>query len=195
MAGLEPCTGGLGSCPEPEACDRGTLEGNLEVSSAEELVAIEGYTAITGDLEIVDCESCADLCALACLSSVGKDLTLKQNDNLANLDGLNNLASVGEDLKLEGNKPLNNVDGLSCVQQIGGTLVVGSLAAGNGDLSNLNGLGKLRALGEGLWIKDNKDLPECEACELLDQLSNEPYPLEVAYNQLDDCTPVPKNCP
>jgi hypothetical protein len=38
-------------------------------------------------------------------------------------------------------------------------------------------------------------LPDCEACELLAQITNEPTQI-VIYSNLDDaCTPAPENCP
>ncbi len=44
-------------------------------------------------------------------------------------------------------------------------------------------------------IINNPALPDCEVCELLDQLTSEPATIEVHDNLADSCTPVPGNCP
>ena len=47
----------------------------------------------------------------------------------------------------------------------------------------------------GINIEYNYALPDCEACDLLDQLTSGPSAIDV-HNNLDDaCTPVPVNCP
>jgi len=46
-----------------------------------------------------------------------------------------------------------------------------------------------------LEIFNNIDLPDCEVCNLLDQLTSGPTDIDV-YDNLDDaCTPVPWSCP
>jgi hypothetical protein len=48
-----------------------------------------------------------------------------------------------------------------------------------------------------LAITLNGSLPDCEVCELLDQLTLGPIYMNMdVHNNLDDsCTPVPSNCP
>ena len=43
---------------------------------------------------------------------------------------------------------------------------------------------------------NNDILPDCEACDLLDQLQFSPGPgMMIVFDNLDDsCTPVPDNC-
>ncbi len=41
----------------------------------------------------------------------------------------------------------------------------------------------------------NGSLPDCEACEVLDQLTSGPTSIDVHDNLDDLCTPVPANCP
>jgi len=50
-------------------------------------------------------------------------------------------------------------------------------------------------MGYNLWIIDNPVLPDCEACDLLDQLTTGPSSTDVYTNFNDSCTPVPGNCP
>lgn len=50
-------------------------------------------------------------------------------------------------------------------------------------------------MGGYLYITWNAVLPDCEMCDLLDQLATVPSTIDV-YDNLDDiCTPVPANCP
>jgi hypothetical protein len=46
-----------------------------------------------------------------------------------------------------------------------------------------------------LLVHENSTLPNCEVCELLDQLLTGPVLLHVYDNLFDTCTPVPDNCP
>jgi hypothetical protein len=41
----------------------------------------------------------------------------------------------------------------------------------------------------------NDILPDCEVCDLLEQLDSAPDPIDVSDNLDDACTPVPDNCP
>jgi len=50
-------------------------------------------------------------------------------------------------------------------------------------------------LGNELLITENLFLPDCEACDLLDQLTTGPASIDVHDNLDDTCTPVPTNCP
>jgi hypothetical protein len=44
-------------------------------------------------------------------------------------------------------------------------------------------------------ITGNSTLPDCEACDLLDQVTSGPISPSVNNNLDDTCTPVPDNCP
>jgi hypothetical protein len=46
-----------------------------------------------------------------------------------------------------------------------------------------------------LDIEFNAALPDCEACDLLDQLTSAPFSTNIHDNLSDSCTPVPANCP
>lgn len=68
--------------------------------------------------------------------------------------------------------------------------------SGNEDLVNLDAL-------TGIWLNDggavkansNPSLPDCEVCELLDQIASDPSDIYVSGNLWDGCTPVPYDCP
>ena len=65
----------------------------------------------------------------------------------------------------------------------------------NNALINVDGLGALTSVGLDLYITENIVLPDCEACNLLDQLTSGPVSIDVHTNLDDTCTPVPTNCP
>ena len=65
----------------------------------------------------------------------------------------------------------------------------------NDALTNLDGLSALTSVGRDLNIFDNAALPDCEVCDLLDQLTSGPTSIDVHDNLDDSCTPVPANCP
>jgi len=46
-----------------------------------------------------------------------------------------------------------------------------------------------------LWVYSNEVLPDCEVCDLLDQITTAPSPIDVDDNFDDTCTPVPAGCP
>jgi hypothetical protein len=95
-------------------------------------------------------------------------------------------------VRIEGNDVLPNLDGMSALTWVTGAwLDINS----NASLDNLDGLGNLIQLNGDLLIYDNPDLPECEACDLLDQLTLGPSSTDVYDNLSDTCTPVPDNCP
>jgi hypothetical protein len=50
-------------------------------------------------------------------------------------------------------------------------------------------------VASGLSIVWNIALPDCECCDLLDQLTSGPTTINVHDNLDDSCTPVPDNCP
>jgi len=196
-------------------CTQGEYSGDFEITTQSDVATLAGYTSISGELNI-DCPSCTDLSELICLTSVGGHFRIMETTALTNLDGLSALISVGGVLSIFGNNSLSNLDGLSALTSVGGLLVISS----NPALSNLDGLSALTSVGgefgltinnnkalanlDGLgaltWIKhllitSNLVLPDCEVCELLDQLTTAPTPTEVHDNLDDSCTPVPTGCP
>ena len=80
---------------------------------------------------------------------------------------------------------------LSCLTSVGEHLYIWT----NPALTNLDGLSGITSVGEDLNIRFNFSLPDCEACNLLDQLTTTPTPINVWGNLDDSCTPVPAGCP
>ena len=117
-------------------------------------------------------------------------MSIHGNTALTNLDGLSALASVSS-LWITGNAALTNLDGLSGITSVGGELAI----LVNTALTNLDGLSGITSVGECLEIYYNFALSDCEACELLDQLTSGPTSIDVYDNLNDTCTPVPGNCP
>jgi MYXO-CTERM domain-containing protein len=93
--------GGAQACPE-----HGTeIDGNVGVTSAEDLQALSCVSVIHGNLTI-DGTNAARLEGLQCLRRVDGNLQISNNGNLGSLDGLNGLESVGGNLILRGNPKL-----------------------------------------------------------------------------------------
>ena len=89
------------------------------------------------------------------------------------------------------NAAVTNLGGLGGITSVGIYLAI----CGNTNLTNLDGLSALTMLGFEFWIYDNDILPDCEVCDLLDQLTSGPTSISVHNNMDDTCTPVPSNCP
>lgn len=173
------------------ACDLGTYDpvGDAEVYNLADLEALAGYTAIAGGLIIVVCEACTDLNALVCLTSVEKELSVWGTASITNIHGLHNLTSVGEGLTIESNDALTNLEGLNALTSLGELHI--NL---NDALTNLDGLNSLTSAAT-ILIANNAALPDCEVCELLDQLSVLPPSIFVHDNLVDSCTPAPTAAP
>jgi hypothetical protein len=217
-------------------CDKGTYEGNIEVSHHADLTGLAEYTSVDGYLQISDCDSCVHLGALICLKSVEDYLYIGSNDNLVSLTGLSSLTSVGglsiryndaltnidhlsslttaREINILGMEALTDLDGLGALETVsddfGVTLSysltsmnltslvsVGEdfIVSNNHALTNLDGLSSLASIGGTLWVFDNASMPDCEVCELIDQLTEGPAEVYTSPNVEDDCTPVPDNCP
>ena len=196
-------------CDDEDPCS-----GSASVFEPSDFSAIADCTSISGSLFVV-CPSCTDLSELNSLTSVGHNLRIDDNDALTNLNGLSGLTSVGG-LEIGGNDALTNLNGLSNITSVGGDLeiwnndalinldglsgITGSVGGGlkiwdNDALTNLDGLSALTSIGTYFDIYFNVGLPDCEACDLLDQLSSTPTDIDVHDNLDDTCTPVPASCP
>jgi len=174
----------------PVECNLGEYSDYFDIEDQSDVATLAGYTSLSGTLEI-ECETCTDLSELICLTAVGGDLEFWDSDALTNMDGLSALTSVDGNLVISGNAALTNLDGLSALTSVDGDLGIGS----NEALTSLDGLSVLTSVGGGLGIFSNHVLPDCEVCDLLDQLVSGPNEIDVDDNLDDSCTPVPANCP
>jgi len=78
-------------CGPPPVCDRGTYDGDLFVSSPDE---IAGYTEITGSLSVFRSDFvCLDF--LSCMQTVGDVFQVFENNHLRDLSGTNAIVDVG----------------------------------------------------------------------------------------------------
>lgn len=82
-------------CGDPPPCGRGTYDGHALIESQEDLARFEGYTEITGIVQIGGSQDLVCLDRLACLETVGQDLRIQQNAALQSTDGLRNLRQLG----------------------------------------------------------------------------------------------------
>ncbi len=151
------------------------------------LDGLSGITSVGGDLSIWE-TLLTNLDGLSGITSVGGDLSIGDN-TLTNLDGLNGITSVGGDLMID-ETLLTNLDGLGGITSVGGDLIIWDTT-----LTNLDGFGGITSVGGYLDVLENSTLPDCEVCELLDQLTSGPTSIYVGGNINDSCTPVPASCP
>lgn len=133
-------------CGEPPPCDRGSYEGHALIESEADLASFEGYTEITGFLQIANSQDLVCLDRLACLEVVGRDLRIQQNAALQSTEGLRNLRKLGAAYG-----PLPDP-----------TIYV----AENASLERLRGLGVTRSLIAQLVLWKNPALVAIEGPEL-----------------------------
>jgi hypothetical protein len=97
---------------------------------------------------------------------------VRECGSLTDLNGLNGITSVGE-LSVRENESLESLDGLESLTMIQSTEQY------------------------SLMIDDNPILPDCEVCLFLEQIESLPEVdvINFDYNLVDECTPVPDNCP
>ena len=194
---------------EPYSCIVGSLlidASGLASLSLPNLVSISGYLQISSNSALAE----VDLCALtsvglylgitfnaaltdvdlSSLSSVGWSLVVANNDALTGVSGLSSLDWLGGGLEIIDNDALANLDGLNGLTTIGSFLGIDH----NDALMNLDGLSGLTSLGSlgysggSLFVLNNTILPQCEACDLLDQLVDFTGYFYCSGNQADTCT-------
>ena len=94
-------------------------------------------------------------------------------------------------MNINNNDALTNLDGLGGITSVGLNLVI----IGNLALTNLDGLSGITLMGDEFKIYENDALPDCDVCDLLDQITTTPTLIDVHDNVDDTCTPVPGGCP
>ena len=141
-------------------------DGSYGINTQADLDTLSGYTAITGNLSIVD-TSLTSLEGLECLNHVGGNLYIDNNDSLTNLEGLNNLTSVGG-LYIRYNDSLTSLEGLNNLTSVGGSLYI----VFNDSLTSLEGLSRLCFIGQNFKIEENHELCTSSAEALRDQVLN-----------------------
>ncbi|NKI32209.1 fibronectin type III domain-containing protein [Croceivirga thetidis] len=133
---------------EPEPVQK-IFDGDVILTSQQQVddFGAEGYTEITGNLEILDGvpADLTNLLALNGLKTIGGDIRIGSNRILMNLNGLETLMEFAGELTIESNSILNNIEGL---QGISGNLSI--IRIDNNpelkSLSSLNGVSSLKEL-------------------------------------------------
>ena len=184
----------------------GSIGGGLHINNNDALTNLNGLNGITslgGDLIIGSYyyngneaaggnPVIVNLDGLTGITSVSGGLWIECNYALINLDGLSSITgSLDGDMSIWYNDALANIDGLNGITSVSGNLGIRI----NASLTDLDGLGALTSVGTELEIYWNNTLPDCEVCDLLDQLTSTPTVMDVSDNFDDTCTPVPGNCP
>jgi hypothetical protein len=95
-------------------------EGDLVIASDSDVLAMENYTEVTGNLEITGDVTSLD--GLASLTSVGGDLSIHNTTSLTSTVGLDNIVSIGGNVLIYENVSLETVDGLNAVVEVGSEL-------------------------------------------------------------------------
>lgn len=141
-----------------------TWYGTYVIEDDTDLHLLEGYTTITGSLDIYD-DKMTSLAGLEGITTVGKDLYIINETHLTDLSGIENLTSVGGDLLISGNDDLTNLSGLGNLTSVGGDLYIKY----NDVLMSLEMTG-LQKVDEKFWIYCNPLLCNSLAEELRDQV-------------------------
>jgi len=212
-AALSDSAGTDGPSSDIGPCGKGTYSapnGSVVVNTPTDLESLRGYSAVSGDVWIY-CTTCTNVEALSCLKTVDGHLTFgkpaSQPAALVSLSGLSNLTTVTGQFELSSAKNLPSLAGLDHLQTVGGQFRIadldsitnvdglGSLTSigedlyieVNDKLTNLNGLSKLTAVSGNVSIGYNIKLPNCEAHDLVNQLTGFSGKVCIHFNHSDSC--------
>jgi len=164
--------------------------------SLADLTGLSSLELIGGSLDIRNDDALVTLDGLDALTYVGRFVNIGGNDNLVSVDGLAGLGTVVLGIDIMDNPALTDLDGLDGITSLERLRITG-----NATLTNLDGLSGLTYIGEGtsaskgLDVRGNPALPDCEICDLLEQLTTGDVMVDVGDNLDDTCTPVPDGCP
>jgi hypothetical protein len=186
-------------CGIQPVCDKGELAGSASIESSADIAMIEGYTSMTGWLEIFNSDLvCLDF--LACLESVGHDITIFGNPDLRDFRGFNALTATGTFDGTDGfisigeHASLTDINGFAGIERIKESLsisenpVLESVSGFenlvvierdinitfNAALTDLNGLSGLAALGNECVITNNENLCTSEVQTVCGDLQQPP---------------------
>lgn len=166
----EPLSG-LG-CGPPPVCDRGTYDGDLFVSSPDE---IAGYTAITGSLSVFRTDFvCLDF--LSCMQTVGDVFQVFDNRDLRDLSGTNAILDVGAAdptgersvVYISNNDGVTRLDGLDSVSAVGKLVI-----QNNHGLERIAGLASLVDVRNEMFLLENPVLIDLGTIAALDGPTDE----------------------
>jgi len=134
--------------------------GQIMIADAHALTELEVGALTTTNAITLQNIGLTDLAGFGGLTTLETDLVISYMHWLENLDGLDNLTSIGSDIFIHSNEVLTDVTGLESLTSVGGTF---------------------------FQIYNNIQLPQCEACNVLDQLVGFTGSVSVYGNQADTC--------
>ncbi len=143
------------------------MYGSHYIANSVGLASMEGFTEITGDLEI-RAGDIPNLESLSSLTKVGGTLIINDNGTLTDLSGLRNLESIGGYLQINNNASLVSLEGLNNIESIASFIQLEA----NESLISLEGLNKLTAISGGLTINNNDALTNVDALALLETVGS-----------------------
>ncbi len=167
-------------------CPSRVFEGDYAIADEASLLALTGYTEVTGDLVV---DGVASLAGAECLTTIGGDLLIVNTAAITDLDALTRLQSVGGDVALgytgfhtstkmgpSANTTLSSVAGLRGLRSIPGSLTIDSCTS----LQDLHGLDRVASVGGDLLIAGGG----LEDLDGLDELSSIGGDLMVFHSSL-----------
>jgi hypothetical protein len=155
----------------------GIWEGDMVISSADDIATAEGITDITGNL-IIEGTSLQTLAGLEGIRVVDGDVVIggdTGNTVLASLDGLSGITTIGGFLAVRRNPLLPNLSGLSALERTGDSFTV----AENSLMTTMGPLPKLTTVGYFMSIENNRSLVDVNG---LDALVEVDFTLNIASN-------------
>jgi len=150
------------------------LRGDLTIASDDltSLSALSELRCIEGWLYFREYGSLDNLNGLENLRYIGADLSIaegsydgEENGHLTDLSALANLSVVGTYMRISDQHELTDLEGLGSLRTVHAVLI-----EENPVLENLQGLGSLEDVDDGLSVMYNDSLPTCEATGLRDRL-------------------------
>ncbi len=148
----------------------------------------EGITSLEGDLEISGIDDpgtslSLSLSGISNIIHIGGMLRLINFLNLTDLSDFANLKTLGGALKISWNQGLTSLHGLEGLQSIGGEIRINE----NHLLSDISAISHITAVGPLVDISDNFELPCCDICSFIQNLTTTPEKTITVDDLIDEC--------
>jgi hypothetical protein len=160
---------GIGCDLDPQSCDKGAYTGNFSVTDQASMLEIQGYTSITGVIQM-DASEATCLNFLGCLETAG-GVFIENNEALQNVNGLENLTSTNAfDVIVSRNPMLTDLSGFSGLQTVaGGNVHIFS----NAGLTVLDAFPALTNVAGSVIVSENASMVELAGFAALTEI--EPF--------------------
>lgn len=126
-----------------------TWEGDIYIFRTEDMLLLEGYNAITGDVKISE-EAIDTLDFMACITSVGGNLQVF-GTTATDVAGLANLETIGGSISISENPNLVEIYGFDALTDIGGAFIITK----NPVLTHISGADDVQQIHLGLNFDEN----------------------------------------